>query len=104
MFPNIYNNNSIVVYMVCESYVFVSGNNAILMKWRVETLLRRQWMQWLVSLGSERWRFPERCPLLDTSQCLLCVDTVKERYNSLLKFENEKENNSMQHEDEDDHS
>jgi len=45
--------------MVCESYVFVSGNNAILMKWRVETLLRRQWMQWLVSLGSERWRFPE---------------------------------------------
>jgi hypothetical protein len=90
--------------MVCESCVFVSGNNGILMTWRVETLLRRQWMQWLVSLGSERWCFPERRSLLDTFQCLLCVDTVKERYCSLLKFENEKENNSKQYEDEDDHS
>lgn len=87
-----------------EYCVFISGNNGILMTWRVETLLRRQWMQWLVSLGSERRSFPERRPLHDSLQCLLCVDTVKERYKSLLKFENEKEKNSKQQEDEDDHS
>lgn len=58
----------------------------------------------LVPLGRERWCFPERWPLLDPFQCLLGVDTMKKRYGSLLKLENEKENNSKKYEDADDYS
>lgn len=71
----------------------------VLMKRGVETLLRRQWMQWLVSFGRERWSFSEGRSLLYTVKSLPGVDTIKQRSNSLLKFQNQKEKNPKHYQD-----